>query len=237
MRWFHFGRGKRRVQHDPARQQALVREARERFGPQTPMALTDQRDAVVALLDGDDGLLAAAAIVREFAEAANADLVAQVNGLGRQRGQMLTVQRWSYRSLWQTAGGQLGWNLFALPCRLVPYVHVSAAAAVIGARAGRAVQITMVEPVLAQLFEVLDLVTIGWEYGKLPVDTFAVDLANQLILTAQQLRGAMKTPPPLPPPVRELMRRNNSLDIHDPTDGRIVGAFNPGKHLRESLLV
>ena len=38
----------------------------------------------------------------------------------------------------------------------------------------------------------------------------------------------MPEPPPLPPPVRELMRRNNTIDVHDPTGSRVVGAYNPG---------
>ncbi|WP_255521961.1 hypothetical protein [Actinoplanes aureus] len=39
----------------------------------------------------------------------------------------------------------------------------------------------------------------------------------------------MGNPPPLPTPVRELMRRNN-------TGTRPVGGLNPGKEMREALL-
>ena len=46
----------------------------------------------------------------------------------------------------------------------------------------------------------------------------------------------MGDPPPLPPPVRELMRRNNTLDVHDAIANRIVGGFNPGRTMREALL-
>ena len=237
MRWFRVGVGKRQVHHDPARQQALSHEARNRFGPQTPVPFSDQNDAVVRLLDGDDGLLVAVDIVREFADAAHAELLAQTGELRRRTGQELAIHRRNYRPLWYAAQGRLRWTLFALPCGLFPYVHVTAAATVIGAQARRAVAVTGPQPLLAHLFEILDLTIAGWEYGRVRVDTDAVALANRLILAAQQLRGAMGTPPPLPPPVRELMRRNNSIDVHDPTSNRVVGTYNPGRQMRESLLI
>ena len=40
----------------------------------------------------------------------------------------------------------------------------------------------------------------------------------------------------LPPSVRELMRHNNTLEVHDAIANRVVGAFNPGKTMREALL-
>jgi hypothetical protein len=233
MRWFRFGQGKGQVQHDPARQQAMVREARSAFGPQTRLPFAEQDDAVVRLLDGDDGLLAAVAIVREFADTAHAELHAQATDLRQRTGQELAVNRRNYRPLWRAAEGRLRWTLFALPGGLAPYVHVAAAVAVLG----RAVQVTDPQPLLAHLFEILDLTIVGWEFGRVRVDTDGVCLVNRLIATTQQLRAAMATPPPLPPPVRELMRRNGSLDVHDPAGTRIVGTFNPGRHLRESLLI
>ena len=42
-------------------------------------------------------------------------------------------------------------------------------------------------------------------------------------------------PSPLPSPVRELMRRNHTVDVHD-AGGRVVGGSNPGRELRQSLL-
>ena len=40
----------------------------------------------------------------------------------------------------------------------------------------------------------------------------------------------------VPEPVRELMRRNNTVDVYDPQGSRVVGAINPGRLMRESLL-
>lgn len=214
-----------------------MHEVRSRFGPQTQLPFPEQGDAVAGLLDGDDGLLVAVEIVREFADAANADLLAQVGELRRWTGQEFAVDRTNYRPLWRATGGHLRWNLFALPCGLMPYAHVTGAVTVIGSQARRAVQATDPESLLAHLFEILDLVIAGWEYGRVRVDTDAIALANRLIWAAQQLHAAMPTPPPLPPPVRELMRRNNSIDVCDPTGTQLVDTFNPGKHLRESLLI
>ena len=237
MRWFRLGQDKRQVQYDPARQQALMHEARTRFGPQSRAPFAEQSAAVAQLLDGDDGLLVAVAIVGEFADAAHAELLAQTAQLRRQTGQDLAVGRRNYRPLWRAAAGRLRWSLFALPGGLAPYVQVAAAVTVVGARARRVVQMTAPEPLLAYLFELLDLTIVGWEFGRVRVDTDAVALADRLILTTQQVRAAMATPPPLPPPVRELMRRNNSIDVCDPAGTRVVATFNPGKQLRESLLI
>jgi hypothetical protein len=46
----------------------------------------------------------------------------------------------------------------------------------------------------------------------------------------------MSKEPPLPPPVRELMRRNNTIDVYAPDAHRIVGGINPGREMREMLL-
>ena len=81
-----------------------------------------------------------------------------------------------------------------------------------------------------------DLTLAGWEYARVRVDTDAAALAGGLISTARELRAAMPDPPPLPPPVRELMRRNRTVDVHDPAGDRIVGAINPGREMREALL-
>ena len=84
---------------------------------------------------------------------------------------------------------------------------------------------------MAHVFELLDLTTVGWEYGRVRVDVDAAALANRLILTAAQLRAAMEEPPRLPPPVRELMRRNNTVAVYDPAAGGVVGAINLGAQL------
>jgi hypothetical protein len=237
MRWFRFGPGKQRVDHDPARQQTLVQDVRQRFGRHVQVRFPDQADEVGRLLDGDDGLSVAAAILREFVDAAHAELLAQATELHRRTGHGLVVDRRNYRPLWQEAGPYLRWSLFELPGGLHPYVQVAAAVTVVGGRARRAVQVTDPDRLLTSVFEVLDLTLAGWEYGRVQVDIDAVALAERLIATARALRAAMPEPPPLPPPVRELMRRNNTIDVYDPSGSRIVGAYNPGKEMRESLLV
>jgi hypothetical protein len=130
----------------------------------------------------------------------------------------------------------LRWPLFALPGGLHPYVQVVAAVTVVGAGARRAVRVTDPDPLLAHLFEVLDLTVAGWEYGRVRVDADAASLAGRLITTARELRSAMAEAPPLPPPVRELMRRNNTFDVLGLDGNSVVGAFNPGREMRESLL-
>ncbi|RSM70070.1 hypothetical protein DMB66_09760 [Actinoplanes sp. ATCC 53533] len=236
MRWFRLGLGRRQVQHDPDRQERLLTEARQQFGAHVRVRFADQAGAVARLLDGDDGLLVAAGMLGMFADAAHADLLAQAADLHRRTGHGFAVDRANYRPLWRAAGPELRWPLFALPGGLHPYVQVSAAVTVIGGQARRTVRVTDPDPLLAHLFEVLDLTLAGWEWARVRVDTDAAALAGGLISTARELRAAMPDPPPLPPPVRELMRRNRTVDVHDPADGRIVGGINPGKEMREALL-
>jgi hypothetical protein len=232
MRWFRRGRG---VQHDPDRQQALLHDLRQDFGAHARARFADQADAVVRLLDGDDGLLVAAEVLREFADAAHADLLAQTEELYRRTGRAFGVDRRNYRPLWRSAGPELRWPLFALPGGLHPYVQVAGAVTVVGTHARRAVRVSDPEPLLAHVFEVLDLTIAGWEYGRVLVDADAAALAERLISTAREVRAAMPEPPPLPPPVRELMRRNNTIDVRNPVGSR--AAINPGREMRESLLV
>ncbi|WSN14426.1 hypothetical protein OG792_16695 [Micromonospora sp. NBC_01699] len=237
MRWFRFVLGKRQVQHDPTRQEALLQEVRHRFGAPVHGPVADQVDAVARLLDGDDGLFVAARIVREFADEANTELLSQAYELHRRTGHRLVVDRRNYRPLWEAAGSQLRWPLFALPGGFHPYVQVAAAVAVLGAGAPRYARMTDPNQSLTHVFEVFDLTAVGWEYGRVRVDTDAASLANRLISTASQLREAMEKPPPLPPPVRELMRRNNTVDVYHPLDNRVVGGINLGGELRPALLV
>jgi hypothetical protein len=235
MRFFRRGAGRQPVQHDPGRHQALLQDVRQRFGPQVQMPFAEQAQAAGRLLDGDDGLLVAAAILAEFADGAYADLLAQVTELHRRTGRGFPVDRRNYRPLWQAAGPQLRWPLFALPGGLHPYVQVVAAVTVLGGQARRAVRVTDPQPALAHLFEVLDLTVAGWEFGRVRVDVDAATLADRLISAARDLRAAMGDPPPLPPPVRELMRRNHTVDVLD-VAGYRVGGFNPGAEMRQSLL-
>jgi hypothetical protein len=237
MRWFPLGLGKRQVQHDPGRRRALLDDVRQRFGPDVRAGFAEQADAVARLLEADDdGLAVAAEIVREFADAAYADLYAQAAELTRRTGRGLAVDRRNYRPMWQAAGPWLAWRLFGLPCGLHPYIQVVAAVTVVGEQAKRSVRVSDPVPLLAQVFEVLDLTVAGWEFGRVRVDVDTAGLVDRLIFAGQQLGAAMPEAPPLPPPVRELMRRNNTIDVYDPSTNRIAGALNPGRQMREALL-
>ncbi|MFY1693144.1 hypothetical protein [Plantactinospora sp. WMMB782] len=236
MRWFRRLLGRKQVQHDPARQEALLSDLRHRFGAGTQLRYADQAEAVSRLLDGDDGLFVAARVLREFADAANADLLGQAAEVYRHTGRRLVVDRRNYRPLWREAGHQLRWPLLALPCGFHPYVQVAGAVAVVGARAPRLVRVTDPSPLLRHVFEILDLTAAGWEYGRVRADVDAASLANRLISTAQQVRAALDDPPRLPPPARELMRRNNNIDVYDPSGHRVVSAINLGAQMRPALL-
>jgi hypothetical protein len=185
MRWLQRLLGRKQIQHDPGRQEALLQDVRHRFGARAQVRYADQVDAVVRLLDGDDGLAVAARIVGEFADDADRELVGQAYELHRRTGRRLMVDRRNYRPLWRTAGPELRWTLFELPCGFHPYVQVAAAVTVLGAGAPRFVR--MADPVrpLAHVFEVLDLTTVGWEFGRVRVDTDGASLAHQLIQTVR----------------------------------------------------
>ncbi|MEE6258898.1 hypothetical protein [Plantactinospora sonchi] len=236
MRWLQRLLGKKQVEFDSARQEALLQDARHRFGARAQIRFPDQVDAVTRLLDGDDGLLVAARIVREFTDDAHADLLGQAAELYRRTGYRLLVDRRNYRPLWREAGSQLRWSLFGLRCGFHPYAQVAGAVAVLGERADRLVRVTDPFPPLAQVFEVLDLNANGWDHSRVRVDTDAAALANRLIATARDIRAAMDDPPPIPPSAREMMRRNNSVHVYDPHLDRVVGTINLGGELRPALL-
>jgi CBS domain-containing protein len=236
MRWLRRGPGKRQSPPDDGRQRELLQEVRQRFGGQVPAPFGDQAAAVLQLLAGEDGPAVAAEVLREFAEGAHTELLTQVANLHRSTGRGYLVDRRNYRPLWRESGPELRWSLFVLPNNLHPYVQVSAAATVLGAQAKQAVRVTAPEPLLSHVFETLDLIIDGWEYGRVRVDADGATLADRLIITARDLRNAMTAPPPLPEPVRELMRRNHTVDVWDPAGTRIIGGFNPGKTMREALL-
>lgn len=237
MRWLRQLLGSRQVQLNPGRQQSLLRDVRHRFGAHSQVRFPEQVEAITLMLNDDDGLVVAARIVSETADEAHADLQAQAHDVLRRTGRRLLVHRRNYRPLWKEAGPALRWPLFALPGGLHPYAQVAAAVAVVGSRAARLGRVSDPNPLLAHVFEVLDLTTAGWEYGRVRVDTDAAALADRLISTAGQVIATIDDPPRLPPPVRELMRRNSTLDVHDPTGPRVVGGINPGARMRETLLV
>jgi len=230
MRWFRRGAGKQQVQHDPGRQQALIQDARDHFGVHVQARFPDQAGEVVQLFTGDEGLVAAAAILHEFADQAGSEMYAQASML------RLAMDRRNYRPMWKAAAQDLRWPLFNLPGGLHPYIQITAAVTVVGTQAKRTVRVTDPAPLLAHLFEILDLTLAGWEFARVRVDTDAPTLADRLITAARDLRAAMSEEPPLPPPVRELMRRNNTIDVYNATTTRIVGTINPGKQMREFLL-
>ena len=72
---------------------------------------------------------------------------------------------------------------------------------------------------------------LSWQAGA-PEETVLAELQAGL----REIGAAMPEAPPLPPPVRELMRRNNTIDVYDASGNRIVGALNPGRQMREALL-
>jgi hypothetical protein len=193
-----------------------------RLGPDRPSA--DRLDEAVR-------------IVGVTAEEAHADIVAQVTALnGSTRGGFILDGR-NYRPLWRQAGKRLRSPLFTLPCGFHPHVQLTGALAVIDAHPGRCVQAADPVALVASVFELLDLVTAGWEFGGMPVDADAAHLATNLIAAASQIRNAMRDePPPLPPAIRELMRRNNTTDVYNPTGTTVIGGINLGAQLRPALL-
>ncbi|MEU6078431.1 hypothetical protein [Micromonospora sp. NPDC047074] len=238
MRWLQrlLGGGGGRVELDPGRQQALLRDVQHRYGAHPRIRFPEQVEAVAGMLTGDDGLAVAARIMSQVADEAHADLQAQALDIHRRTGRRLLVNRRNYRPLWKEAGHALRWPLAALPCGFHPYAQLAAAVAVVGSQAPRLDRVTDPNPLVTHVFEVLDLTTAGWEYGRVRIDTDSASLAVGLISTAGQILAAMDDPPRLPPAVRELMRRNNTLGVHDPASSRMVGGFNPGARMRELLL-
>ncbi|MDG4759099.1 hypothetical protein [Micromonospora sp. WMMD710] len=236
MGWLQRLLGGGRVQLDPERQQALLRDVHHGYGAHARVRFPEQVEAVTALLNSDDGLVVATGIVSQVADEAHADLQAQAQDIHRRTGRRLLVNRRNYRPLWKEVGPALRWPLFALPCGFHPYAQLAAAVTVIGGQAGRLDRVTDPSPLVTRVFEVLDLTTAGWEYGRVRVDTDAAALADRLISSAAQILAAMDDPPRLPPAVRELMRRNNTLGVHDPAGPWAVGGFNLGARLREQLL-
>ncbi|AEV85544.1 hypothetical protein ACWT_4522 [Actinoplanes sp. SE50] len=229
MRWLR-GIGKRRIPQDPAQQQVMLRELRQRFGPHAGRRFAAQSEQAAALLAGPDGLVVAATVLREFADAAFADVAQQAAALG------LTPDRRNYRPVWEAAGKRLRSPLFTGLAGFHPYVHVAAAVSVVGGQAAQTVRLVDPLPLLTHMFEVLDLTLAGWEFGRVLVDVDGATLAVNLIQGATAIRGEMSDPPPLPQPARTQMRSNRSVNVLDPTVSRIVGQWNPGKQMRECLL-
>lgn len=192
---------------------------------------------MVQLLGGDDGLLVAVRIVRDVAEEAHAQVIAQINEINRQRRREYVLDRRGYRSLWQAAGPELGYPLFALRCAFHPYIHLGAALGVITDDARRCLQVTDPVPLLAHMLRMLDMTIAAWEFGHVLVDADAADLVGRLISATTQIRLALSEPPLLPPPIRELMRRNNTTKIYDGAGRTVIGGINVPAEMRQSFLL
>ena len=84
MRWFRRKPADGPLLVDPARQEALIADIRRRFGGHVQVRFREQVDALVPLLNDDDGLTVATRIVHGTAEQAYADVQAQAaaRGLG-----------------------------------------------------------------------------------------------------------------------------------------------------------
>lgn len=179
------------------------------------------------LFTGDDGLVVASVVLREYAEAVHTALASQG----------FEVDRRHYRWSWEGAGPRLRSPLTAGALNgFHPYVQVAAAVAVLGGQAKHVVKVVDPHALLAHVLEILDLVTSGWEYGGVRPDSDQAGLASALITTARAIRDALPEEPPLPNPIREQMRRNNTVDVWDLAGTRVVGGFNPGRSMREILL-
>ncbi|GAA0577574.1 hypothetical protein GCM10010172_72920 [Paractinoplanes ferrugineus] len=232
MRWFRRKRDDRFDQNDEARR-LIIDDVRQRFGVGLPGSFQQQATAVTEALTGPDGVGAAGGIVREFADSAHAEIQRLAAELSRQVGYRFQVDRTNYRPMWREAQPDLRWPLFNLPCGLFPYIHVAGALRAISNQ----VKLTTDQDRLhGHLFEILDLTVAGWEFASVRVDTDGAALAGQLIGTARDVRMTMSKEPPIPLPIRELMRRNNIIDVYAPDAHRIVGGFNPGREMREVLL-
>ena len=232
MRWFRRTRDGRSGQQDAA-VRMMIDDVRQRFGIGRPGSFHHQAAAVAEALTGPDGAAAAAGVVHEFADSAHAEIQRLAAELSRQVGYQFVTDRANYRPMWREATPDLRWPLFNLPCGLFPYIHVAGAVQAISAEVKSTTDQTRLH---GHLFEILDLTIAGWEFASVRVDTDGAALAGLLISTARGLRTTMSKEPPLPLPVRELMRRNNTIDVYAPDAHRIVGGINPGREMREILL-
>ena len=80
---------------------------------------------------------------------------------------------------------------------------------------------------LVHALELLDLRCPGWEFGRVPVTADAADLVTRLIAAATRMQLTEDEPPALPPGIREVMRSDRAMNVHDQT-GAVIGAINVG---------
>jgi hypothetical protein len=230
MRWFRRKPADRPLMVDPARQEAQLADIRRRFGGHVPGRFQDQADALVPLLGDDDGLAVADRIVHETAEQAHAGIRAQPAAGGH------VVDRRNYRALYRQTGPALRYPLTELPSGWHPYVHLAAALAAVEADVKRAMVLTEPNWLLVHTLELLDLTVSGWEFGRVPVSGDAARLVSRLIAAATRMRLTEDDPPALPPGIREVMRSNRTMNVHDQA-GAVLGVINVGAETRRSFLI
>lgn len=229
MRWF---RRKQAVQPtvDPARQAALLADVRRQFGWHVPSPAHEQAGALAHLLRGDDGVAVATRIVHDTAEHAHAEIRTQAAARG------LGLDRRNYRAMYRQLGPDLQYRLADGVSPFHPYVHLTAALSAVEADVKRAMVLTDPNWLLIHTLELLDLTVSGWEFARVPVTTDAAGLVSRLIATATRMRLTEDEPPALPPGIREVMRSNRTLQVHDQS-GTVVGTINVGAETRRSFLL
>ena len=223
MRWFRRKRADRPLLVDPARQEELIADIRRRFGEHVPDRFEEQARALSGLLRDDDGMAVAVKIVHDTAELAYADLQQQAR-----------VDRRDYRALYQRLSPRLQYRLTDQGFH--PYVHLAAALVAVEADVKRAMVVTDPNWLLIHTLELLDLTVSGWEFARVPVTVDDARLVSRLIAAAMRMRLTEDEPPALPPGIRDLMRSNRTMDVHDQA-GVVVGGINPGAEARRSFLI
>ncbi|MDG6103300.1 hypothetical protein Daura_17475 [Dactylosporangium aurantiacum] len=229
MRWFRRKRAEQPAV-DPARQEALLADVRQRFGGHVPAPAHEQAAALAPLLRGDDGVAVATRIVHDTAEHAHAELRARAAARG------LGLDRRNYRALYRQLGPDLQYRLADGGPPFHPYVHLPAALSAVDADVRRAMAVTDPNWLLIHTLELLDLTVSGWEFARVPVTADAAGLVSRLIAAATRMRLTEDEPPALPPGIREVMRTNRTLHVHDQT-GAVVGTINVGAETRRSFLL
>lgn len=229
MRWF---RRKRAEQPsvDPARQAALIADVRRQFGGHVPAPTHEQAGALARQLRGDEGLAVAARIVHDTAEHAHAEIQARAAARG------LGLDRRDYRALYRRLGPDLQFRLADGVSPFHPYVHLTAALSAVEDDVKRAMVVTDPNWLLIHTLELLDLTVSGWEFARAPVTADAAGLVSRLIAAATRMRLTEDEPPALPPGIREVMRTNRTVQVHDHT-GTVVGTINVGAETRRSFLL
>jgi len=229
MRWFRRKPAASPLLVDPVRQEALIADIRRRFGGHVPVGFREQADSLMRLFSDDDGLAVASRIVHATAEQAYADVQAQAAARGH------GVDRRNYRALYRQLGPDLQYRLAERSTGFHPHVHLAAALGAIDVDAKRAMVLTDPNWLLVHTLELLDLTVSGWEFGRVPVGADDAHLVSRLIAAATRMRLTEDEPPALPPGIREVMRSNRTVSVHDRA-GTVIGSINVGAETRRWFL-